>query len=250
MTGVQTCALPIYLKFYDSLDKIPEDSLCVGILTCFVGPGPEPDKGTDNGSYYYYHQAHVKDEQELVGKSFALVSTSRVWTKEMFEEADLGLEDIHLGESDEVNIRDWVIKSELWENDHYKSANIGGSTFYVEETYKANGSGPNGTHNSEWEHWGDTLLVIGYRTKITKNLMQTDINGEEKKNYNLDSGQRVADFKLQPVTYYEKQGDYDHTDDITIVDILPKHMTYKPGSAYFGGIYEQSSEDGELKERL
>lgn len=240
-------ALEEDLKFYDSLDKIPEDSLCVGILTCFVGPGPEPDKGTDNGSYYYYHQAHVKDEQELVGKSFALVSTSRVWTKEMFEEAELELEDIHLGESGEVNIRDWVIDSELWKNDHYKSANIGGSTFYVEETYKANGSGPNGTHNSEWEHWGDTLLVIGYRTKITKNLMQTDINSEEKKNYNLDSGQRVADFKLQPVTYYEKQGDYDHTDDITIVDILPEYMTYKPGSAYFGGIYEQSSEDGGTK---
>ena len=75
------------------------------------------------------------------------------------------------------------------------------------------------------------------------------VNGEEKKNFNLDTGQRVADFMLQPKTYYEKQGEYNHTAAITVVDILPKHMTYKPGTAYIGGAYEQSSEDDDMTNR-
>ena len=79
--------------------------------------------------------------------------------------------------------------------------------------------------------------------------MQKAANGEEKQNFNLDTNQRVADFMLQPRTYYEKEGHYDYTADITIVDVLPKYMTYKPGTAYFGGKYEQaaSSPDGGSK---
>lgn len=237
------------LEFYDSLESIPAGKVCVGILTCFIGPGPAPETDTDSGSYYYYHQANVRENKDLAGESFALVSTSRVWTKEMFEQAGKELSDIGLGTEKEVNIPDWIMKANMLEDTHYKSANINGSTWYVREQYKEDGSGAKGTHNSEWEHWGDTLLVIGYRTSITKHLMQKAANGEEKQNFNLDTNQRVADFMLQPRTYYEKEGHYDYTADITIVDVLPKYMTYKPGTAYFGGKYEQaaSSPDGGSK---
>ncbi len=232
------------LEFYKSLAEIPDGKLCVGILTCFVGPGPEPEQDLDSGSYYYYHQAKVRDDAKLVGDSFALVSTSRVWTKEMFENAGVRLDSIGMNTAEEKNVQKWLLDSELWKDtNHYKSANIKDSVYYIRETYKEDGSGPVGTHNSEWEHWGDTLLVIGYKTSITKNLMQK-VGGEEKKTYNLDTGQRVADFKLQPKTVYEKEGDYDHKDTVTIVDILPEYMTYKEGSAYFGGEYKQTSDEG------
>lgn len=231
------------LVFYKSLEEIPEDKLCVGILTCFIGPGPDPVKDRDDGSYYYYHQAKVRDNWDLAGESFALVSTSRVWSKKMFEDANKSLADIGLGTENEVNIRDWIIESDMLYDNHYKSANIENSGWYIRETYKEDGSGVIGTHNSEWEHWGDTLLVIGYRTSIAKNLLQT-VGGEEKKDFNLDSGQRTVDFKLQPRTYYEKEGDYDHKATITVVDVLPQYMTYKPGSSYFGGVYKQTSESG------
>lgn len=234
------------LKFYEKVQDIPKGDVCVGILTCFVGPGPDPEEGKDDGYYAFYHQAQVKENKDLIGESFALVSTSRVWTKQMFENAGKSLDEINLAidENKNKNIKDWLLESELLDEFHYKSANIEGSAWYTRETYKEDGSGAIGTHNSEWEHWGDTLLIIGYRTSITKNLLQKLTNGEEKNIYNLDSGQRVADFVLQPRTYYEKDGKFDHTTTVTIQDILPEYMTYKEGSAYFGGKYVQSSPDG------
>lgn len=233
------------LEFYDSLDKIPAGKTCVGMLISFIGPGGEV-LATDP-YYRCYHKARVKDDMDLAGKTFMLASTSRVWTKEMFEKAGMGLETLDLTQNPGLSIPELVLKPEMWKVGHYTSANIDGSVFYQKEVYRADGSGIEGKHNSDWYHWGDTLLIIGYKTKITKNLQQADSNGEEKKVFNLDADQRVVDFKLQPGTYYDKPGEFEHTARITIVDTLPKHLTYKPGSAYFGGAYEQTSVNGGTK---
>ena len=232
------------LVFYDSLDKIPAGKICVGMLICFIGPGGEA--AASDPYYRCYHKASVRDNMELAGQTYMLASTSRVWTKRMFEEAKLNLEDIDPQANPQLNVPALILEDRLWNCGHYTSANIDGSVFYTKETYSPDGSGIIGTHNSDWYHWGDTLLIIGYKTKITKNLLQKDENGNEKKAYSLDADQRVADFVLQPATYYDqiyndKPNQFANTAQITIVDTLPKHMTYKPGSAYFGGTYEQTS---------
>ncbi|MCI8744631.1 MAG: LPXTG cell wall anchor domain-containing protein [Lachnospiraceae bacterium] len=233
------------LIFYDSLDKIPAGKTCVGMLICFVGPGG--DVKASDPYYRCYHKAKVRDDMDLAGQTFMLASTSRLWTKGMFEEAGLGLDAIDLSKNPDLNVADLIVNGNLWKVEHYTSANIENSVFYEKEVYRPDGSGIEGTHNSDWYHWGDTLLIIGYKTKITKNLLQTDENGNEKKIFSLDADQRVADFKLQPASYYDKPGEFEHTAKITVVDILPKHMTYKPGSAYFGGAYEQTSALGGTK---
>lgn len=140
---------------------------------------------------------------------------------------------------DETNL--WSFPNHDW---HYKSANIGNSTWYRKETYKPDGSGICGTHNSDWSHWGDTLLVIGYKTKVSKYLTQQDNNSQDKKTFNLDADQRVVDFRLEPGTYYDQPGTFKNTTTVTIVDTLPKYLTYRPGSAYFGGVYKQTSVNG------
>ena len=67
----------------------------------------------------------------------------------------------------------------------------------------------------------------------------------EKNTYNLDANQRVVDFKLQPRTYYDQgSGNHALTTTVTIVDTLPKYLTYRPGSCYFGGEYTQTSVNG------
>ena len=189
------------LVFYDSLDKIPEGKTCVGMLISFIGPGGDVE--ASDPYYYCYHKAKVRDDMDLAGKTFTLASTSRVWTKRMLEEAGMDLGSLDLQQHPDLNVPDLVLKGGLWELDHYKSANIEGSVFYTKETYWEDGSGIKGTHNSDWYHWGDTLLIIGYKTRITKNLLQKESNGEEKQLFNLDTDQRVADFKLQPATQYE-----------------------------------------------
>ena len=225
------------LVFYKSLDAIPAGHTCVGILFTFIGPGAPVD--ASDPYYTCFHKAKVKEDAKLAGKTFMLASTSRVWTKGMYKK------DGH----DPANIPDWTeegtnLRSFPAHDWHYKSANIENSTWYRKETYKPDGSGICGTHNSDWSHWGDTLLVIGYKTKVSKYLTQKDNNSQDKKTFNLDADQRVVDFRLEPGTYYDQPGTFKNTTTVTIVDTLPKYLTYRPGSAYFGGAYEQTSVNG------
>ena len=229
------------LEFYASLEDIPEHKVCVGILYCMKGPGAVDE--TDP-YYYVHHQAKVRNDVNLAGKTFMLASTSRVWTKEMFEADGMTLADIpdwaDHSTSSQAKLKQLSAK-------HYTSANIEGSTIYTKETYKPDGSGIYGTHNSDWQHWGDTLLVIGYKNKITKHLMQKDTNQNDKKTFSLDADQRVVDFRLQPMTQHDQSGSFDRKVTVTVADTLPKYLTYKPGSSYFGGEYAQTSEFGGTK---
>ncbi len=231
------------LKFYESLKDIPEGHVCVGILFSFIGPGAPADA---NDPYYNcFYKAKVRDDMTLSGQSFMLASTSRVWTKGMYEKDEHNLNYIPDWTDEATELRSFPASN--W---HYKSANIDGSVWYKKENYKPDGSGIEGTHNSDWAHWGDTLLVIGYKTKVSKFLMQKDNNNTEKKTFNLDADQRVADFKLEPGTYYDQPGSFNNTTTVTIVDTLPKYLTYRPGSSYFGGAYEQSSVNGGTQGRI
>lgn len=230
------------LVFYDSLDQIPDGKTCVGMLIGFVGPGAEVK--AEDPYYNCFHKAKVKDDANLIGQTLMLASTSRVWTKEMFTKMGMTLDDINLAAHPELNVPELILGDPLWNCGHYTSANIGEDTFYKKETYRPDGSGIYGTHNSDWSHWGDTLLVIGYKTKVSKYLMQKENNGGDKQTFNLDADQRVVDFKLEPGTYFDQPGNFPQTTTVTIVDTLPKYLTYKAGSSYFGGSYKQTSVNG------
>lgn len=225
------------LVFYKSPSEIPSGHLCVGLLFCFK----EDTFSMSIGEPYFFIQqpAKVRDNMDLSGKSYMLASTSRVWTKAMFEQKGMTLD----------NIPDWTnsdTKLSSFPAGYYKSANIEGSTWYVKTDYsKVAETGAVTDHNSDWRHWGDTLLVIGYKTGITKNLVQKGDGNTDKNTYNLDAEQRVVDFKLQPRTYYDQgSGNHSLTTTVTIVDTLPKYLTYRAGSAYFGGTYTQTSVNG------
>lgn len=184
------------LVFYDTVEGIPSGYLCVGILYCFKGPGIEKDM-----DLYFAGTVgmELSDDMSQVGKTYMLASTSRVWTKSMFENDERYSEAV-TNETIFNTIPDWTnpeTKLSDFPIKHYISANIDGSAWYGKQTYAADGSGPNGGHNSEWAQWGDTLLVVSVKTNITKTLMQTDSEGT-KTTFNLDSNQRVVDFKLQP----------------------------------------------------
>ena len=228
------------MVFYDSLEQIPEGHICVGILTCFKGPGA---KGGTDPYYLCYHQAKVKENMSLAGNTYMLASTSRAWAREDYEGWDW--------ENGEMTFPSWTEQTTTlssFPEKHQSSANIEGSptgTFYTKEIYKEDGSGIAADHNSDWSHYGDTLLIIGYKTKITKNLLQKDQDGNnDKKTFNLDLEQRIVDFKLQPELRHDQKGFFEKASQVTIVDTLPKYLSYKPGSAWMGGEYQQTSVNG------
>lgn len=221
------------LKFYSSVSEIPSGYKCVGVLFCFQSE----QVSTATLKYIGSIPVKIADDQSLAGNTYMLVSTSRAWTKSMFENAGMSRDEIP----------DWTQSGTSLSSfppGAYVSGNIDGSYWYQKEEYRADGSGVVGNHNCTWAEWGDTMLLISYKTGITKTLCQTSDN-TAKTNYNLDAEQRVVDFKLQPRTYYDQgSGSNNLTTTVTIVDTLPKYLTYVPGSSYFGGTYTQTSTNG------
>ncbi len=79
------------LVFYKSLSEIPEGHLCVGLLYCFK----EDTFGAIGEPHYFgLVRAKVRDNMSLAGNAYMLASTSRVWTKSMFEQAGMRLDQI------------------------------------------------------------------------------------------------------------------------------------------------------------
>lgn len=246
------------LEFYASMEELEKKGKkCVGILYCFIGPGPTvEEEDSDFPQYVAFHKVKVADDMKLAGKTYMLLSTTRVWTKGMMERDDRWRDKVFGKDGGEI----WeVLQNEIPEwsgagvttnfpNGYMASANFGdagnpmegypeGYNWYVKETYAEDGSGILGTHNSDWSHWGDTLLLIGYKTEVTKHLLQKSGN-VDKKVFNLDTNQRVVDFKLQPyVKYDNREGLGDNSEirtTVQLVDILPEYLTYVEGSAYYG----------------
>lgn len=94
---------------------------------------------------------------------------------------------------------------------------------------------------------GDSCLVVSYTTQITKDTKQSVSNtGNSKDAYDLDVGQRIADFVLSPsairVGGESLTENARITTDIYIEDTLPAGLTYIPFSSRWGGTYTQTDE--------
>lgn len=223
------------LLFYGSVSEIPSGHKCIGALFCFKGGNVSTVKLKYIGSV----PVKITDNTNLAGNTYMLVSTSRAWTQYMFDDAGMTLDELPDWTNSDTKLSDFP-------SGCYTSGNIEGSLWYNKEVYRSDGSGAEGKHNCSWAEWGDTLLLISCKTGITKAMPQKDSgSGSDKTTYYLDSEQRIADFKLQPRTYYD-QGEktYSLSTTVTITDTLSKYLTYVPGSCYFGGDYTQSSIHG------
>lgn len=252
------------LKFYTSPADIPQGHVCVGVLYCFVGPGTvSTDARYNSGAL----PVKLIEDMNNANQTYQLVSTSRAWTKQAFDS-------MSAEGHPTVDTVEAFVKSEFpkdpheamtklltgvyqanasagypghWNTGYMTSANITGSTWYYKTVYADDWSCVVKDHESDWTHWGDTLLVIGYKSGIAKEILQK-ADGQVKTTYNLDAEQRIVDFKLQPRTYFEipSIGEMvnDLTTSITIVDTLPNYLHYIAGSSYWGGTYTQTSEHG------
>ncbi|MGN0557675.1 MAG: hypothetical protein ACI4IV_07500, partial [Acutalibacteraceae bacterium] len=229
------------LEFYETLGELTaQGKKCVGVLYVF--------RFTDqsyNGSATYKAAvgATVREDMNMCGKTYMLASTTRVWTKEMLKkDTPEGEKDEYLSPQELPSWTDKNTKLASFPPGFIVSGNVDGKdqVYYTKETYAEDGSGPLGTHNSDWEHWGDTLLIISYEGRITKNIARKT-GSEEKTTYNLDNKQRTVDFVLAPRVIFSNAASSGSgtTANVTIYDTLPKYLTFKPGSAYFGGEYVQ-----------
>ncbi len=122
-----------------------------------------------------------------------------------------------------------ALHGEIW--DYHKVT-------YSEKGYDGNHKGGN--------RYGDSLLLLAYTSKIEMSVAQ-QWNNAPKKDFNLDKGERTADFVMTPSLVMEHelvQGEHATTTTVTIETTLPEGLSYIQGSAYQGGTYTQSEEAG------
>lgn len=251
------------LDYYDSLETLQNDGkACVAVLMYIQGPGLLIDQKPNYGGLV---RAKVRDTAQ-VNQTYSIVSTSRVWTKAMSAnsavaevaasvtpgedgvyttpswETYLANRSVLLTENKFTNTKGetgWLNSGNIPANN---SAGVPALTQYVPATYDE--AHVLHEHNSDWGHWGDTMLIIGYKTGVSMVEAQR-VNGQEKETYALDRSQREADFIVQPKASFDKnQGSPKQTTDLTITVTLPKYLSYIEGSSYFGGTYTQSSANG------
>lgn len=251
------------LAYYGSLEALQKDGkTCVAVLMYIQGPGLLIDQKPNYGGLV---RAKVRDTAQT-NKTYSIVSTSRVWTKAMSANSSVAevAASVTPGENGKYTTPSWEtylanratlltenkFTNTKGETEWLNSGNIPANnsagvpvrTQYEPATYDEAHVLHN--HNSDWGHWGDTMLIIGYKTGVSMVEAQ-HVNGQEKETYALDKSQREADFVIQPRAYFDNnQGTPSMTTDLTLTVTLPKHLSYIDGSSYFGGTYTQSSTSG------
>ncbi len=220
------------LVFYASLEDIPDGKTCVAAMLVYSGT-----LGT--GQYKVGLEAKVKETAEP-DKVCMFTEISRVWSAEHLATAGVAASALPSWTAAETALSDFP-------SAHYSSW----FKNYTKESYDENGA--KGTHSGSYQQ-GDSLLIVGYKTYITKNTEQQVKNelGEwiTKDNYNLDNDQRIVDFVLKPRCATDSAVAGEVKTTVTVTDTLPKYLTYKAGSAYFGGTYVQTSENGGTQGRI
>ena len=254
------------LVYYESLDGLQATGAkCVAVLSYFRGPGPLNDEKP------YYHAligAKVRSTAQ-VNQTYSIVSTSRVWTKAMSANSTITevAASVTPNEDGKYTTPSWKLyyaNRDTLLRENFYTRTDGQIDWLTSGNIPANSStgGPMRTkyipsyydenhvlhpHNSDWGHWGDTMLIVGYKTGVSMVEAQR-VNGQEKETYALDRSQREADFIVQPTASFDKnQGSPEKTTDLTITVTLPKYLSYIEGSSYFGGTYTQSSANGGVR---
>ena len=253
------------MTFYSlsEFKKLQEEQgyVCVAVVGEWRG-----DYSSQMTHNHFYVRGSVKLDDELAGNVFIISPASYCWRRADVE--DEARE--YLGKpSGELTSADWSkyaregFPSLERRSDGYADypefgirddceggGDAGRIKGYQKARYNEDGSlAYDGDTNI---HWGDSCYIVGYKAQIQKDTAQTTItNGETvtKKYYDLDGGQRTADYVLHPAIIRaggvkEETGTTQKftIDKIEIRDQIPEDLYYIDGFGYLGGEYQQKAE--------
>ncbi len=242
------------LIFFSSLEELRSQGYtCVAVL----GERRRVSSSGQNANLLYLKGRSRADAQS--GGVYMVTHSGKAWNKRDVQEAAAAYHNKDVSEltDDDYNIyvqsdafpsRANVLDEPMsyeedylpsfWTND---STTNSGLNTYLKAQYDEAGY-VNGTAG---RLYGDSCLVVGYSTEITKSTAQRIGSDAAKKAYDLDVGQRIADYVLYP-SAVRSAGESSTAGELTttvyVEDTLPKGLTYIPNSSYWGGTYTQTSE--------
>ncbi len=222
------------LRYYPTLEQAKQAGVVVGILWSFRCNHCE--QLHDDENYWYYHLNNqdmiakayfkIKNNTDLIDNVYQTVPESTIWRAR-----DLSVEPSAVPTPYEVQTN----------SETQPTPTIPNCKNAYQKAYYQNGN-YDGGHTSAGNGWefGDSLYIIGYTTKITKEILQKDENSATDKSksvYDLDAGQDIVDYKLTPTMHLSADVAWPNPTTVTIVDTLPLGVQYMQDSAVMGATY-------------
>ena len=241
------------LIFFSSLEELKNEGyVCVAVL--WEARGLASAQSTNR---YFALQGYVADTAQD-GAVYMVTHSAQAWNRNDVQQEVaeyLNKDSMSLSDEDYITYMQEVFPSRdsdeplSYENDYPEAFWVNNSQSRDGlRTYQKAEYGPEGyLGGSAGVSYGDSCLVVLFTTKITKDIAQTNANGLEKIAYDIDTGQRIADYRLN-LSAKRTAGESitegaSITTDLYVEDTLPVGLTYIEGSAYWGGTYKES-EDG------
>ena len=240
------------LIFFSSLEELKNEGyVCVAVL--WEARGLASAQSTNR---YFALRGHVADTAQD-GAVYMVTHSAQAWNRnDVQQEAAeyLNKDSMSLSDEDYITYMQKVFPSRdsdeplSYENDYPTAFWVNNSQSRDGlRTYQKAEYGPEGyLGGSAGVSYGDSCLVVLFTTKITKAVLQTNSNGIEKLAYDIDAGQRIADYVLN-LSAKRTAGESitegaSITTDLYVEDTLPVGLTYIKGSACWGGSYKESKE--------
>ena len=229
------------LSYYEDKSKIPADQHVVGILLRWRGISYVKDGNGNGATQQNKTYAKIKSDTYSAGKVYSITVQSKLFDTSILPDVSTTGD----ADTDAEAYRNAAVNQLLDTNgplclrttkpnpiktidsrDQYTSQPSYGSAGYTHEKSQFS------------RDRADSLYVVPFYTEITKTVAQSDQNGNEKNAYNLDLGERYADYKLTSSLQFADSGmsfdNGERTTTITIKDTIPKGLTYVKGSAVLG----------------
>ena len=233
------------LIFFSSLDELTAQGYtCVGVLleargiasgqstNCYVGlMGHVKENAQVNQVYMVTHSAVAWSKRDVLNslENQGITSLTDQQYKEYMEKFPTR-KDCKETLSYET---DYI--SAFWNNNYDTNSALKN---YTKSVYDQNGfvTGTSGVS------YGDSCLLLDFASKVKKSVAQNNQDDTPKLVYDLDTNQRTVDYVLTPCitrSLGENKTSVNKKTTLTIVDTLPKGLSYIPYSSYYGGTYQQ-----------
>ena len=231
------------LIYFEDVDVLKSKGYtCVGVLIELR------DTQLYSSEHTYNFKIKVKGDPESVGKTAMFKQETRAW-RSTSEDLDLSWTNYsYTGESDAFGAGDASMARGQYVSD-YLAPYVDYHKNYTRTIY-ADGSIIGGHSGSIYA--GSTVLLVGAENRISievNDKTETDGgNQETKRIYDLDKGEREAEFKISPsVNIASASSGTDITNqktNVTVKALLPKELTYIVGSANTAPIEISNNDDG------
>lgn len=210
------------LIYFDTIQELKQrDYICVGVMYESISGVLKP-----GSTAKVRVPVHIK-KTAVIDRVYSFIGNVRIWGKD--------------------NQLDRSKQTFLNPNAKYPAAAFAWKPNYTKTQYDGNGVIIGG-HNPGYKE-GNSMIIVGGLTSITKSVTDQTVDGKSKSVYDLRNMERTVSYILYPsfVSNTEIEEGVRIEDDVIIEDILPKGLTYVKKSCNYEEPEIKELDDGSVR---